>query len=106
MELVAPDSIQRKPFPAVVYIHGGGWNHGNKDDQANRIAGIAQRGYIGASIMYRFAPAFSFPAQIEDVKAAGSMSAPPQHNKTQTGKRFVKRLKMRCMDQKKKCQLN
>lgn len=70
MELVAPSEAPEKPLPVLIYIHGGGWNHGNKNDHAVRIAGIARRGYVAASIMYRFAPAHSYPAQIEDVQAA------------------------------------
>jgi acetyl esterase/lipase len=70
MELVAPDAPPSSPLPVLVYIHGGGWNHGSKDAQATRIAGIANRGYVAAAITYRFAPTYAYPAQIEDVLAA------------------------------------
>src|SRR5690606_25543003 len=55
MELVSPQAAPDHPLPVLIYIHGGGWNHGNKNDYANRIAGIASRGYVSVSIMYRFA---------------------------------------------------
>lgn len=70
LELVAPEEAGEKPLPVLVYIHGGGWNHGNKDDHAKRISGIAARGYVGVAITYRFAPEYHYPAQIEDVQAA------------------------------------
>jgi len=70
MELLAPEHAPEAALPALVYIHGGGWNHGSKDDQARRLAGIARRGYVAAAITYRFAPEHTYPAQIEDVQAA------------------------------------
>jgi len=57
-----------KPAPIVINIHGGGWNHGNKEKQKgfgsffkNKIA-IANMGYRLVDI----APA---PAAIEDVRS-------------------------------------
>jgi acetyl esterase/lipase len=58
------------PFPAVVFIHGGGWRGGDKAVYRGAILGYAAAGYIAASVQYRFAPAHAWPAQIEDVKCA------------------------------------
>jgi acetyl esterase/lipase len=58
------------PFPAVVCVHGGGWKAGKRQDFEKTIEGLARRGFVGATITYRLAPAAKFPAQIEDCKAA------------------------------------
>jgi acetyl esterase/lipase len=55
--------------PVLVDIYGGAWQHGSPsvDDPFDRhMAGI---GYAVFAIDYRHAPAFHFPAQIEDVQA-------------------------------------
>jgi len=58
--------------PAAVYVHGGGWQGGDKGGGAGMLAvnELLGRGYLVASINYRLAPAFPFPAQIEDAKCA------------------------------------
>ncbi len=58
------------PFPAVVCVHGGGWHSGSRKSYTPVIWQCAQRGYVGVTVSYRFAPQHQFPAQIEDVKAA------------------------------------
>ena len=55
-------------LPLVVWIHGGGWTNGSKENpQAFWLTG---RGYAVASINYRLSQHAVFPAQIEDCKAA------------------------------------
>jgi acetyl esterase/lipase len=58
------------PFPAIVCIHGGGWRGGNRQNLAKTIEVLAGRGYVAATISYRLVPKATFPAQIEDSKAA------------------------------------
>lgn len=58
------------PFPALVCIHGGGWRGGSRQDLAETIKVLAGRGYVAATVSYRLVPAATFPAQIEDCKAA------------------------------------
>ena len=58
------------PFPMVVWIHGGGWIAGDKNDCPPLNLGYCQRGYATASLSYRFSNVAPFPAQIEDCKAA------------------------------------
>lgn len=56
--------------PALVIIHGGAWRRGSKESKRKSIEGYASKGFVGAALMYRFAPDYTFPAQVEDVKAA------------------------------------
>jgi acetyl esterase/lipase len=67
LDLYLPDKADR-PLPLIVWIHGGGWSAGSKEDcPALPLVG---RGYAVASINYRFSQHALFPAQIEDCKAA------------------------------------
>lgn len=58
------------PFPAVLCIHGGGFRAGTRDGYDGLIRQLAQRGYVAATVTYRLAPKYPFPAAIYDVKAA------------------------------------
>ena len=58
------------PFPVVVFLHGGGWSEGNRQEMNHFIEGVAGLGYVGVTVEYRLVPAARFPAQIEDCKAA------------------------------------
>jgi acetyl esterase/lipase len=71
MDVYQPRKAKR-PAPAVLYVHGGGWISGDKSDGAGHlfINELLKRGYFVAAINYRLAPKYKFPAQIEDVKCA------------------------------------
>jgi len=58
------------PWPGLVFIHGGGWAGGNKDQLQDVIRDAARRGFVAVSVGYRLAPESPFPAQVEDVKCA------------------------------------
>ncbi|MCB0686489.1 MAG: alpha/beta hydrolase [Saprospiraceae bacterium] len=58
------------PFPALLFFHGGGWQAGDKSHGHHWIKQFAEHGYVGVTVGYRFAPEFSWPAQIYDAKAA------------------------------------
>jgi acetyl esterase/lipase len=61
---------QSGPTACIVVIHGGGWAAGNKNAHDPQVYDIARKGYVAATVGYRFAPKHQFPAQIEDVKCA------------------------------------
>lgn len=56
--------------PCIVAIHGGGWAAGRREDLNFLISEAAKQGFVAATVSYRFAPGFRFPAQIEDCAAA------------------------------------
>jgi acetyl esterase/lipase len=72
MHIIRPKltSSVAKPMPVIVWIHGGAWIGGNKDSGIPLLLPFAKRGYLGASISYRFSKEAKFPAQIEDCKCA------------------------------------
>jgi acetyl esterase/lipase len=55
-------------LPLVVWIHGGGWTAGDKAPCP--LVWLVPKGYVVASINYRFLKHGDPPAQIEDSKAA------------------------------------
>jgi len=56
--------------PLIIWIHGGGWKNGSKENCLPVRLGFTERGYAVASINYRLTGAAAFPAQIEDCKSA------------------------------------
>ncbi|WP_010586657.1 alpha/beta hydrolase [Schlesneria paludicola] len=58
------------PFPAVICIHGGGFRAGKRDGYDGLCLRLAERGYVAATITYRLAPKYQFPAAVHDTKAA------------------------------------
>lgn len=70
LDLYLPETKTTKPRPLVVYIHGGGWEEGSKDDTGALLDLIKDRDYAGASINYRLTNEAIWPAQIHDCKAA------------------------------------
>ena len=59
-----------KPLPLLIFIHGGGWTSGKTTDYKYYCVRYAQRGYVVASITYRFADKFPYPACVQDAKCA------------------------------------
>jgi acetyl esterase/lipase len=56
--------------PMLVQIYGGAWQRGSPDDDSSFASWFASRGYVVVGIDYRHAPAYRWPAQIEDVRSA------------------------------------
>ncbi len=65
------------PFPALVFVHGGGWVSGNRGRYSQAIRHAAGRGYVAATVSYRLSQMGAgetsidpFPAALQDVKSA------------------------------------
>ncbi|MEO1655591.1 MAG: alpha/beta hydrolase [Bacteroidota bacterium] len=68
MDIYIPEG--EGPFPAVVYIHGGGFFTGDKSAGTTYTDFLVQHGYVAVSINYRLSGEAVFPAAIQDGKAA------------------------------------
>ncbi len=75
LDIYVPNSTNTRPKPLAIYVHGGslevGLSSGDKSDlKPVFLNALAAAGYVVASINYRLAPQYKYPAQIEDVKCA------------------------------------
>jgi len=68
LDLLVPKNATSPPA-VVVWVHGGGWQSGDKSDRA-QAERLVCRGFALASIDYRLSSTSVFPAQLHDVKAA------------------------------------
>lgn len=68
LDLFLPDV--EEPAPVVVCIHGGGWISGDKADCHIVATELVRRGYAAACPDYRLAPLYTYPAAVEDIRAA------------------------------------
>ena len=57
-------------LPAIVCIHGGGWNKGTRKNFGKPAKYLAEHGYVTVSIEYRMSGEALFPVHIQDCKAA------------------------------------
>jgi acetyl esterase len=63
------------PFAAVILVHGGGWEHGDRSNLAEEARYLAGDGFVAFSIDYRRANPTGahynpYPAAVEDVQTA------------------------------------
>jgi acetyl esterase/lipase len=71
LDVIKPKTESDKPRPCVVWIHGGGWQNGNKSSGTGRLAALVASGdYVGVSVGYRLTDEATWPGQIHDCKAA------------------------------------
>jgi acetyl esterase/lipase len=68
MDLYLPSS-SGKPTPVIINIHGGGWNHGTKEEQGG-FTPYFKAGFAVANIEYRLTSQATAPAAIEDTRCA------------------------------------
>ena len=67
---IAHPKTAKGPLPAVLCIHGGGFRAGTRDSYDSLCQKLAERGYFAATVTYRLAPKYQYPAAVHDVKAA------------------------------------
>ena len=68
VDIFRPDDD--KTYPALIMIHGGGWNSGDKSLQVPMAQQIAARGYVTIPVEYRLIPEAVYPAGLHDIKTA------------------------------------
>jgi acetyl esterase/lipase len=65
-----PTKKRRGGYPAVVFIHGGGWRSGSPGQHLPMAQQLAARGYVAVLPEYRLATEARYPAAVLDLKAA------------------------------------
>ncbi|HYM12769.1 MAG TPA: alpha/beta hydrolase [Bryobacterales bacterium] len=59
-----------EPLPTLIYIHGGGWTGGTKEDAALRLEPYLEMGWNAVNVEYRLARVSLAPAAVEDCLCA------------------------------------
>ncbi len=72
VDVYRPDICRDKLCPVVLWVHGGGWRHGDMQGGAATalLTGWAMRGIVMVGVNYRLSPTYTHPAHVQDVAAA------------------------------------
>ena len=68
MDVYYPTDVT-SPVPVVINMHGGGWNHGTKEEQGG-FNMYFNMGYAVANVEYRMTGEAKAPAAVEDIRGA------------------------------------
>ena len=62
---------EAQPVPVVIWVHGGGWRNGDKDNRSgiHLCQTWASHGFVTVGLDYRLTPEVVHPAHVEDVAA-------------------------------------
>ena len=69
LDLYRPANLTR-PVPTLLFIHGGGWKSGKRQDYHLYTAAYAKKGYVVATASYRLTGQSPYPAAVQDCKCA------------------------------------
>lgn len=72
IDIYQPDICRNRACPVTVWVHGGGWRHGDMTGKA--AAGLfdvwSKQGIVMVGVNYRLSPQVMHPAHVQDVAAA------------------------------------
>jgi acetyl esterase/lipase len=66
LDIYKPENLT-DPVPLIIFVHGGAWRSGNRDDYRVYTVAFAQKGYVTATVSYRLLNNKPYPACVEDV---------------------------------------
>lgn len=69
IDIYKPRNLEEK-VPLLVFIHGGGWRGGDRADYKVYLIPYAKKGYITATVSYRFIKDSPYSACVEDIEDA------------------------------------
>lgn len=61
---------RRRPYPAVLLVHGGGWRSGDRSQHHAMAQQLAARGFVAVTAEYRLSSEAPYPAAVQDLKTA------------------------------------
>ena len=69
LDIYKPKNVA-KPAPLLVFIHGGGWKGGQRQDYLVYLIAFAKKGYMTATVSYRLGKEGGYPACVQDISDA------------------------------------
>lgn len=70
LDVYYPEGQKREDLPVIVWVHGGAWISGNKDNIENYAKIIASHGFSTVSVNYSIAPEKKYPTPLLQLNAA------------------------------------
>lgn len=70
LDVFCPKARRKGGYPAVLFIHGGGWRSGDRSQHVPMAQQLAAKGYVTATAEYRLSTEAPYPAAVHDLKAA------------------------------------
>lgn len=70
LDVYAPEAPLSGPRPVIVFIHGGSWETGSKDQYRFVGSALAEKGYVAVLPNYRLSPDVHFPVFVADAARA------------------------------------
>lgn len=70
VDVYRPDAAGTTALPTVVWVHGGGFITGTKDEMGTYLSHIAAAGYTVVAVEYTVAPEARYPTPVEQVTTA------------------------------------
>jgi acetyl esterase/lipase len=70
LDVYVPDVRGAELRPVIVFIHGGSWQTGSKDQYRFVGSGLAEKGYVSVVANYRLNPEVRFPVFVADAAQA------------------------------------
>lgn len=70
LDLYQPRDRGTNLVPGLLFLHGGAWRGGQREDYRVYTTWFAERGFVAATASYRLQQAAKYPAALEDCKAA------------------------------------
>lgn len=67
LDIYTPDRPAGKSLPVMFWIHGGGWQAGDKSDVARKPKVLTERGFVFVSTNYRLLPEVGMAELLGDV---------------------------------------
>jgi acetyl esterase/lipase len=68
LDVYSPKGTTRAPV--LIFVHGGGWYRGSKDEYPFFGDAFVEKGFVTVIISYRVAPQAVFPAFVQDVASS------------------------------------
>src|SRR5262245_48103315 len=70
LDIYTPKDPAGKRSPVMFWIHGGGWQAGDKSDVASKPRALTERGFVFVATNYRLLPEVTMDELIGDVARA------------------------------------